>query len=452
MLVAETDFHFISDLELSQRFVKLLEFDNVIIAVSGGSDSLALLYLVRLWHRQQVNRLGLRLRLLGVTIDHGLRVEAKHEVRQIREWTCSIGIEHRSITWYGDKPVSAVQDTARKTRYQLLKELVLRLPGRSVILTGHTRNDQAETVLMRLARGSGAKGLAGIAKCTRIYGYHVLRPLLDLSREELQEYLISIKVMWLNDPSNEVLAFERVRIRKKIYARKDLGLEDAALARTAQRMARTNFALEDIAVRLLREKAQQNPVLKRYGIFLWEYGTWELPDEIAIRVLRRIVYAIGGHADLPSLQKTENLLQYITKNHFRGATLAGCQCFSRKVGFTTHVLFFRERGRVAPPNIRFVQAPATAIWDRRFRITIKSMEEKEISVAALGSNLSVLKNKCDLRSITQFGIPANALMTLPGFYVNEELVAVPNLDWGLSSWQISSEFIMQNLFGRHQTE
>lgn len=438
------EFRFTDDLDLCKRFYNLRSFNNVVIAVSGGSDSLALLHLAYLWHTKTLKKH--RLRLICVTINHGLREEAKSEMLQVREWTIALGVEHRSINWQGKKPISAIQDYARTARYQLLKDLVFRLPGKSIVLTGHTCDDQAETLLMRLARGSGVEGIAGIAKSTSMYGYSLLRPLLDLSRAELQRYLKSNKTIWLNDPSNESLAFERVRIRKQLPSRKALGLGNIALSRTAVRMARANSALDQITDQILRDIVLNNSNLTRYGIFTWEYNYQELPHEIAIRILRRVIHLLGGQKDVPSLNKTEKLFLNISMDQFRGATLAGCRVFREKIQNRSHILIFREKGRFGLPCLKFHHAPKTITWDRRFRIRLGKIEGKEISIEAVGSNLSILRKTCKSIGADNYQIPSVALTTLPGLYIESEIVAVPNLEWGLNGYQVVSEFLIDKLF------
>jgi len=435
-------FDFAKTSALQKRFHALCGFDNVIVAVSGGSDSLALLHLVYRW--QSDIRPPRKLRLIAVTVDHGLRTESKLETRLVREGGRAIGIEHRSVSWRGHKPASAIQDAARIARYRLLAEVTHRLPGRSVVLTGHTRDDQAETLLMRLARGSGPEGLAGIAVHTTTYGCDVSRPILDLSRSALQDYLRSLNIEWLNDPSNEEMAFERVRVRHNGSARYALGLEDAALARTARRMARANTALDHIADQTLCDLTQQNIDLRRYGVFTWCDKCRELPDEIAIRVLRRVIWRLGGQGDLPALGQTEKLFADISAKGFRGATLAGCRCVPKQTGNAIQALFFRESGRAALPVLRLC-APATAIWDRRFRIKFHTSTAEAATIAAVGSNLSILRQEGASTCPEICQIPAEILRTLPGLYVGNELVAAPSLGWGLPGHQIEAEFVVQKL-------
>ena len=431
----------------NKRLAKLDLIDNIVLAVSGGSDSMALLHIVSRWKRALKHKACPR--LVCTTVNHGLRPEAAQEARDVSAWACELGIEHRTLKWVGEKPTSSIQDMARGARYRLIGDLIHRLPGQTVVLTGHTRDDQAETVMMRLTRGSGPEGLAGIAATTYAHGYHLHRPLLDLSREELRMFLRSIGVKWLNDPSNEATIFERIRVRRNKPTRRALGLEDKPLARTAWRMSRANSALNEIAYRFLSERVQQDGMLQRYGIFRWDRLCRDLPEEIALRVLRRIVRSVGGQSKNPNLGQTEQLFEKIKEVDFLGATLAGCRAVRCSKKHEAEMLLFRESGRAGLPRFSLtLRAPTSTIWDRRFRLTFKAAEAArcDIEIAALGSHLSGLRARHPVILQSLPALPADALKALPGIYVQGELVAAPSLGLCQSGYQVGAKFLVKNLF------
>ena len=152
----------------------------IVLAVSGGPDSIALMWLAARWRRA----LSRGPRLIAVTVDHGLRAEAAAEARDVKRLARALDLPHRTMRWTGAKPKSGVPAAARAARYRLLAQAA-RESGATHILTAHTRDDQAETLLMRLLRGSGIAGLAAMARVTEREGVLLARPFLDVSKSQL---------------------------------------------------------------------------------------------------------------------------------------------------------------------------------------------------------------------------------------------------------------------------
>src|SRR5262245_4641940 len=170
----------ISVRDAKQLFADLKSAPAVVLAVSGGPDSVALMWLAARWRRA----LSRGPRLVAVTIDHGLRAEAAREAREVKRLARALEIEHRTMRWNGAKPKTGVPAAARAERYRLLGQAA-RSIGATHILTAHTRDDQAETLLMRLLRGSGIAGLAAMARETDRDGVTLARPLLTVSKSRL---------------------------------------------------------------------------------------------------------------------------------------------------------------------------------------------------------------------------------------------------------------------------
>ena len=184
---------------------------GLVLAVSGGPDSIALMWLAARW-RAALSRGP---DLLAVTVDHGLRPESAREAREVKRLARTLDVPHRTMRWSGEKPKSGVPAAARAARYRLLAT-VARQSGASHILTAHTRDDQAETLLMRLLRGSGISGLAAMARESEREGVLLARPFLNISKSQLIATLEKAKIGYADDPTNRDVSFTRPRIRNLI--------------------------------------------------------------------------------------------------------------------------------------------------------------------------------------------------------------------------------------------
>lgn len=287
--------------ELDPLFGDLEAIPSLVLAVSGGPDSTALMTLVAQW------RASLRHgpSLLAVTVDHGLRPGTAAEARAVKELATQIGIEHRTVRWLGPKPSTGLQEAARHHRYLLLGAAARRAGARH-ILTAHTRDDQAETVLFRLARGSGLTGLAGMTRITAFEDLLVVRPFLGLAKARLLATLQAAGVDYVEDPSNDDPRFTRARLRRIMPSLSAEGLDATRLARLARRLARADRALQihaDEAFEALAVGSDRGSG----PIALNLQGYCELPTEIALRVLATAI-AARGHEGRPELGKLETLL------------------------------------------------------------------------------------------------------------------------------------------------
>jgi tRNA(Ile)-lysidine synthase len=229
----------------------------IILAVSGGPDSIALMWLAARWRRA----LARGPRLVAVTVDHGLRAEAKREARDVRRLARTLDLPHRTLRWTGTKPKTGLPAAARAARYRLLAQAA-QAHGATHILTAHTRDDQAETLLMRMLRGSGIAGLAAMARESERDGVLLGRPLLNVSKSQLIATLNKAKVGFADDPTNRDTSFTRPRLRTLMPVLAAEGGDTRNLARLASRLARANQAVEvlaDGAERYLALKGRQAP-------------------------------------------------------------------------------------------------------------------------------------------------------------------------------------------------
>jgi tRNA(Ile)-lysidine synthase len=285
----------------------------IVLAVSGGPDSVALMWLAARWRRA----LARGPRLVAVTVDHGLRPEAASEARDVKRLARSLELEHRTLRWTGQKPKTGVPAAARAERYRLLAQAA-RAVGAMHVFTAHTRDDQAETLLMRLLRGSGIAGLAAMARESPRDGVVLVRPLLDVPKSRLIATLAKAKIGFADDPSNRDPAFTRPRLRALLPMLAAEGGDARALARLASRLARANAAVE-----VLADGAERYLALKRDAARAadgelanaceFEAETFAaLPEEVRLRLLIRAINRFGNEGPA-ELGKVEALLAHLDR-------------------------------------------------------------------------------------------------------------------------------------------
>lgn len=346
--------------------------------------------LAHLWKSQ----LGELPEVTVLTVDHGLRPGSRDEAEKVAGWARARGFRHATLGWTGPKPQSHIQETARRIRYQLLVQWC-QAHQTAALLTAHTRDDQAETVIMRLARGTGVEGLAGIPAWREIEGVIVFRPLLDETRLRLQEFLVSQNVSWINDPSNEDIAFERIRIRKAWPDLARAGLSAGALVETARRAGRADLALKQFANEFM-ERHVRHHALGYAEADLQEFRSQ--PAEMMVRVLDRLIarYGQGGRAELAAIERVAGQVCDPAQRPPR-LTIGGAQLAFRERTF----LIGREPGRISPEPVPIC---GDTLWDGRWRITADSAAA-DLSVRPAAAVDPVPRDR-RLPAFVQAGLPA----------------------------------------------
>ena len=306
----------ISAAEAERLFAPFADSGVLTLAVSGGPDSMALMWLAARW---RATRAG-GPRLLAVTVDHGLRPESRREALMVKQLASQLGLTHRTLRWSGEKPAAGIPEAARIARYRLLARAAEQA-GASHVVTAHTRDDQAETVLMRLLRGSGIAGLAAMAPVSRRDGLLLARPLLSLSKARLLATLRSAGIAFADDPTNRDPAFTRPRLRALMPTLAAEGADPRTLATLANRARRANAAIElmaDGAERYLALLAAGRSSKRRggEGEMFDPRAFAALPAEIRLRLLMRAIDRVGTEGPV-ELGKAEALLERLDR------TLAG---------------------------------------------------------------------------------------------------------------------------------
>jgi tRNA(Ile)-lysidine synthase len=310
----------VSDAETAALFGDLAACPVLVLAVSGGPDSTALLLLAARWR----DALEHGPALTAVTVDHGLRPEAAREAAAVKRLAQSLNVTHRTVRWRGDKPATGVQEAARAARYRLLAKTARAVHARHV-LTAHTRDDQAETVLHRILRGSGVAGLAGMARVTPLDAQSglpckeptaagsplfLVRPLLVLAKSRLIATVRAAGVGYADDPSNLDPRYTRPRLRRLFAEFAGEGLDAERLAVLAARAARADEALEwaaSEAQRIVGLPGDGDPACVRFDAARLA----ALPPEIALRLVYRAVARLGVEGQ-PELAKLEALMRALS--------------------------------------------------------------------------------------------------------------------------------------------
>ena len=365
-------------------------------AVSGGGDSMALLSLMQPW----CARRSVELRV--VSVDHGIRAESRDECRLVGEFAAGLGVGHETVGC-GPLPAGNIQDAARRLRHSLISEWAGRNRIRFVALA-HTLDDQAETFLLNLARGSGVDGLSAMPAEIRRSGVHWLRPLLKVGRAELREHLKGEGIRWIEDPSNSDERFGRTRARRLFDSIGPLGATRARLAAAAERMQEAREVLEDAAA------AAEEGIMTvgELGEVGFEAGFWRLRRETRLRVGARAVVEVSGSEYRPRIAALVSGLDAVRGG--RCFSLSGCLLLPvPESGFTV----VRELAACGPP------VAANSVWDRRWRLGEGAPPPGSV-IGPLGE-----EGLRECRGWHRSGRPREVLIASPALWSGGELLSAP---------------------------
>ncbi|MFY1712007.1 tRNA lysidine(34) synthetase TilS [Tritonibacter mobilis] len=386
------------------------------IAVSGGSDSVALMHLLAALARNSGAELAI------ATVDHGLRTDSLIEARGVAQQAADLGLSHDILTWQHPAQSGNLQAEARAARYRLLGEWAT-ARGIEAVAVGHTADDQAETFLMRLRRASGVAGLSGMASRHHRDGIEILRPLLGIRRSDLRSYLTAREINWVDDPSNLDMKFERVRVRDALKALEPLGLTVDALTAVADNMRMADDALE-AAMRAAAATLGQ----VRLGMVVLDHtGFTTLDDELARRMLLSAIAYVNGAEYPPRRAPVLDALQALKDG--RGVTLQGCQIVIRG----SQIWIGREYAAARRACVSYLPSASKHIsWDAAWAISAPKDWTQQVEIRALGEDGLALID--DWR---QYEAPRELLKSLPSVWQDANLIAVPPLeersDWAAAA-------------------
>jgi tRNA(Ile)-lysidine synthase len=361
--------------------------ETVGVALSGGGDSTALLHLC----------LAAGFRVQAVTVDHRLRAESAAEAAAVAAACAALGVRHAVRVWDHGPVAGNLMDAARRARMALIRDWA-QDAGIAHVALGHTRDDQAETVLMGLSRRAGLAGLSGMRRVWVEGGVTFHRPLLDAGREELRGWLRARGTDWVDDPTNEDARFLRVRARQALAALSLLGMTGEGLAEVAGHLAEAHEALAVMA-----RAAAMRHVGPVAGALRVTEGLWQEPREVRRQILRAGLRWLTGADHAPRSSDLGRLMAAMAEG--RDATLAGCR--------------HRRGWLMREPRAVGGAVPVGAVWDGRWRV-----EGPPGEVRALGAE--------GLRAVPDWrktGLPREVLVVTPAVWRGDALVSAPLAGW-----------------------
>jgi tRNA(Ile)-lysidine synthase len=391
-----TDYTYLFDTAM-RPLKRQLNGSKIGLAVSGGGDSMALLHLARAWATEN------NYELFVATVNHGLRPEAHDETEMVQRACKRMGIKCSTLNWTDWDKIGNLQDAARRARISLINAWAQSLDLNGVA-TGHTADDQAETFLLRLARGSGVDGLSGMASLRDRDGMPWFRPLLTFRRAELRKFLTSKRVKWVDDPSNDDDSYERIKMRKAQSALDDLGLTVGRLVETSTRMSTARRALE----RLTKAHAHEVTTPTRFGSVKIDIGAFnQLPLELRYRLFAHALKWVSGSVYRP---RFDALLESAAKlSNGQDHTLLGC-----------HILTDGKIGEVCREVDKIND---TTEFDEPFdgRWTITTTQNTNgMSIAVLGEN-----GLPQCKGWRELGASRISLLGTPAIWQNDTLICAP---------------------------
>ncbi|MFV3075865.1 tRNA lysidine(34) synthetase TilS [Niveispirillum fermenti] len=374
---------------------------HIAVGVSGGADSMALALLLRQWLAARGGR------LLALTVDHGLRAESAGEAARVAGWMAGHGIAHRLLSWSGPKPSAGIQHAARQARLRLLAEAAA-AAGCLHLALAHHADDQAETYRLRVERGSGAAGLAGMPAIRELPRLRLIRPLLPVAKARLTATCRALGQDWLEDPSNRNPAFARARLRLLRAA----GPADADAARAA---GRHRAAADDRAADMLAATVRFLPE----G---WAMIDRSLPGRAGddlVPLLATLLRAVGGAVYAPPPAAVTSLAAEMRQGPGGGRTLGGCRLVPVPDGW--HLV---REARNLPAPLALTGGGPPIHWDGRFSLSVEVFERFTVQPLTDALWRQALADRPGMAAMAP---PAMVRASLPAILTGDRLRAIPHM-------------------------
>tara|TARA_A100001035_G_scaffold258228_1_gene234805 strand:+ start:507 stop:1532 length:1026 start_codon:yes stop_codon:yes gene_type:complete len=302
-------------IKLFNIFERNFDVDNsFIVAVSGGSDSLALSFLTKIYSIKN------RVKSYYFIVDHNLRKESKYEAKKVKKILDYYNIKSEILTWHGKKPQNNIQSLARKKRYELLFSKCKKLKVKNLVI-GHHIDDLFENFFIRMIRGSGLKGLVSLGKKKTIDNVNLIRPLLYFNKKDLEFISNHVFNFFVKDPSNKDIKYKRIKIRNIIQKFEDNGLDKNKLSLTIRNLKKSNNAISFY----VDENKKLNSFLRKNNeILILKDHFFNHPYEVVFRSFSDSIKLIGNKSNAVRGKKIDYILDKIRQNCLKKETLGGC--------------------------------------------------------------------------------------------------------------------------------
>lgn len=380
---------------------------TIAVAVSGGADSMALCLLLQKWTKKN------NAKIIALTVDHHLRPDSTDEAQQVKNWMQDLGIKHHILNWHPPENQNNIMEAARNARYHLLEEFcaahhILHLA------TGHHADDQSETFLNRLTRGSGLYGLAGMGAVTYRDHIRMLRPLLSMSKQDLKDFLTHQNQTWIEDPTNNNPDYQRTRWRQSRDILSAEGLSPQRLNDTITNLGRARAAAEY----QLAEAALKTITFHEAGFVTINTKSFlQLPPEIGLRLLAQILRHVGRPDHTPRMESLMDLYDHLKIENFPPRTLKGAYVFMKNHA----IIICREWQKTTP--ILWEKNMSHTRWDSRFDLTRTTMDQ-QWEIGALGE-----PGWEQIKPHIQTTLPHPVCLGLPTVRHQKKIVAIPHLQY-----------------------
>lgn len=413
-------------LELENNFCQKMDiiFPNnypkkILLAISGGLDSVALLFLLQKYCNDK------KITLIAATIDHKMRDASAKEAAFVADICQNNQIKHHLLINNNFIPDRNIEANLREIRYNLLLDLCHEEQIEYLFLAHH-KQDVAENFLIRLFRGSGIDGLSAMEEISKLKNIHLIRPLLDFSKEELQKYLKEKNIKHIEDPTNKDEKFLRNKIRNFLNNIDDKDLINDRIIKASKSILENRKIINKI----VKEKADQIYQLYDLGYFLLNKQKFkDLELELALRYINIIVNYFNGKFYKSRLRKIENLYHWMTSNkkhlakNFDGAMIEDYD--------DNYFIIYREKSKIQD---MIINKDGQYDWDNRFKITIKNKKQsyQELTIGTLHSTEfnQLLKNNINFKRFNKIKNPIKKIFyTIPVIRSGNDILAIPNLDF-----------------------
>ena len=393
---------------------------KIAIAVSGGVDSMVLMNLAK--ESDFLNDKNVFI----LVVDHGLRAESKQEAKFVKNEAKKLGFPTRILKWKGSKPNKRIQEEARNKRYSLLINFCRENNINNLYLAHHL-DDQIETFLFRMFRGSGLQGLTSFSSSYERNGLTLIRPLIDTPKSELISYARRKKINWVEDPSNKNQKYDRVKLRKVLPLIYKEGFDKKVFLKSVKKLRLANQALDQITKEFVLQYVIIN---KNISVFIKQELFLTAPEDVQLRVLQNTIRIFSGERYYsPNYLKILNLMNWARNDNDISAKTLGGTIFRKRKGGLILYKEVKKLNDIKPIKLSKSKYKA---WDNRFLIKINKSVKGEISYLG-NEGVKILKSKKILGKKGFKGIPLTALYSIPAMWDGKRLISAPFFDYSVDN-------------------